>query len=357
MGVCGLKTRSMRRGGVRVVNRMGSVVAIAVLGLFTLQVSPGGTPALALSVSQGPDAQPASSSGCIVPLIERPGAHVDVAPSTPSGFSTRSFQRFSHIRSDDSGAQALVIEAASKSYTVSRLLDLIERSSVIVYVNLSPPPWILQTSQTKLIAGRTNGCRYLSVWIDHHLWPTDRIQMLGHELQHVAEIANAPEVASDADLMRLYQRIGYTSWKGFAFETYAARVVQMLVGEELESGDGTGGSPRDQVGVADAEDPHPKQLFGAYCAACHGRDGRGRGPAAPIMRATPPDLSVLSKRSGGSFPWSDVEVRIRATDRRPPSSIAEGMPVWRPFSSHKPTAGPADHARGIAAYVESLQRR
>jgi mono/diheme cytochrome c family protein len=336
---------------------MGSVVVIVGLGLFTFQVGPGETPALAVAVNQELDTRPASSSGCIVPLIERPGAHVDVDPSTPSGDPTRSFQRFSHIRSDDSSAQALVIEAASKSYTVSRLLDLIERSSAIVYVSLSPPPWILQTSQTKLIAGRTNGCRYLSVWIDDHLWPTDRIQMLGHELQHVAEIADAPEVVSEADLMRLYQRIGYTSWRDRAFETYGARVVQMLVGEELESGDDTGGSPRDPVRLADAEDPHPKQLFGAYCAACHGRDGRGRGPAAPIMRATPPDLSVLSKRSGGAFPWSDVEVRIRATDRRPPASIAEGMPVWRPFSSHEPAAGPADHARDIAAYVESLQRR
>jgi mono/diheme cytochrome c family protein len=274
-----------------------------------------------------------------------------------SGLSPRSAHPFTRIRSNDSAVRALVTEAAAESYTVSQLLDLVERSNVIVYLDVSVPPDAIPTSQTRLLAGRANGCRYLSVWIDRRLSPRERIEMLGHELQHVAEIADAVEVGTEADLLRLYQRIGYTSWSNRAFETFAARVVQMLVGQELRSDPDAATNPHERVPSADSADSYSRQLFGAYCAACHGSDGKGGGPAARVMKALPPDLTVLSKSSGGLFPWSRVELSIRSTDRRPPVSIAEGMPVWRPVSSHEPPAGPADHARDIAAYVESLQRR
>jgi mono/diheme cytochrome c family protein len=31
-----------------------------------------------------------------------------------------------------------------------------------------------------------------------------------------------------------------------------------------------------------------KDNFEAYCAVCHGRDGKGGGPAAPAMKVPPP---------------------------------------------------------------------
>jgi hypothetical protein len=40
-------------------------------------------------------------------------------------------------------------------------------------------------------------------------------------------------------------------------------------------------------------------LFRAYCASCHGRDAKGHGPAAPALKATVPDLTVLAKNNGG----------------------------------------------------------
>jgi mono/diheme cytochrome c family protein len=30
-----------------------------------------------------------------------------------------------------------------------------------------------------------------------------------------------------------------------------------------------------------------KGMYIAYCASCHGVDGKGKGPAAPALRATP----------------------------------------------------------------------
>ena len=35
-----------------------------------------------------------------------------------------------------------------------------------------------------------------------------------------------------------------------------------------------------------------------YCASCHGLDARGNGPAAFVLKTTPPDLTALAKRHG-----------------------------------------------------------
>ncbi len=47
-----------------------------------------------------------------------------------------------------------------------------------------------------------------------------------------------------------------------------------------------------------------------YCSACHGRTGRGDGPAAPGLSVRPADLTRLSERNGGTFPILPVMGRI-----------------------------------------------
>jgi len=49
-----------------------------------------------------------------------------------------------------------------------------------------------------------------------------------------------------------------------------------------------------------------KQTYMLYCAACHGADARGDGPAATVLRTSPPDLTTLAKRHGGKFPYDYV---------------------------------------------------
>jgi mono/diheme cytochrome c family protein len=44
------------------------------------------------------------------------------------------------------------------------------------------------------------------------------------------------------------------------------------------------------------------EMFKEYCASCHGADARGRGPAAPALKASPADLTVLSRNNHGKFP-------------------------------------------------------
>lgn len=60
-----------------------------------------------------------------------------------------------------------------------------------------------------------------------------------------------------------------------------------------------------------AEDPADGgRAFAENCAACHGADGTGNGPAARALSVTPPDLTGISARNGGSFPRDAVMSKI-----------------------------------------------
>ena len=43
-----------------------------------------------------------------------------------------------------------------------------------------------------------------------------------------------------------------------------------------------------------------QQMFTSYCAPCHGRAGKGDGPAAPALNPKPADLTQLTKKAGGT---------------------------------------------------------
>jgi mono/diheme cytochrome c family protein len=67
--------------------------------------------------------------------------------------------------------------------------------------------------------------------------------------------------------------------------------------------------------------------FAQYCAACHGVDARGGGPAAAALAKPPADLTHIATRRGGVFPADDVAAWI---DGRlaPPAHGTREMPVW-----------------------------
>jgi mono/diheme cytochrome c family protein len=72
-----------------------------------------------------------------------------------------------------------------------------------------------------------------------------------------------------------------------------------------------------------------KENFEAYCAVCHGRDGKGGGPAAAAMKAPVPDLTTLAARSGGRFDRPRTEYVIRGTGKTPtPAHGTQEMPIW-----------------------------
>ena len=80
-------------------------------------------------------------------------------------------------------------------------------------------------------------------------------------------------------------------------------------------------------------DPNPMLVevgrteFVQYCAACHGTDARGDGPAASALRTPPADLTRIAMRRDGRFPADEIASWIDG--RLAPSAHGtREMPVW-----------------------------
>lgn len=101
-----------------------------------------------------------------------------------------------------------------------------------------------------------------------------------------------------------------------------------------------------------------QDLFNFYCASCHGRDGKGRGPVAPALNVSPPDLTTLAARHDGKFPKAFVESFV--TGNRVPLVPAHGskdMPVWGPIFRALDPNTTANRVRieNIVGYIEAIQ--
>ena len=73
-----------------------------------------------------------------------------------------------------------------------------------------------------------------------------------------------------------------------------------------------------------------KDMYVAYCASCHGKDGKGDGPAAAALKSVPTDLTQLAAKNGGKFPENHVSQTIKG-DSGMPSHGSKDMPVWGPI--------------------------
>jgi len=72
-----------------------------------------------------------------------------------------------------------------------------------------------------------------------------------------------------------------------------------------------------------------KKMYEAYCASCHGIDGKGDGPAAPGLKIPPANLTMLVVKNGGTFPTAHVAAEIEG-DARALAHGSKDMPVWGP---------------------------
>jgi mono/diheme cytochrome c family protein len=101
------------------------------------------------------------------------------------------------------------------------------------------------------------------------------------------------------------------------------------------------------------------EMYAAYCASCHGADGKGGGPAAPALKVRPPDLTTLAKKNNGRFPGGRVYQVIKWGG----SIAAHGskdMPVWGPAFRSLSDAGEPEvelRIKNIVTYLEGLQTK
>ena len=113
------------------------------------------------------------------------------------------------------------------------------------------------------------------------------------------------------------------------------------------------------VGNVLAANEAGRPLYLRYCAACHGREGRGDGPVAPALGEKPMDLTQLAAAHRGEFPMDAVVEAIDGTRTVRAHGVSE-MPVWgevfRPNpDSPEQEARARDKVIAIADYLRSLQ--
>ena len=67
--------------------------------------------------------------------------------------------------------------------------------------------------------------------------------------------------------------------------------------------------------------------FEKSCASCHGFDGKGKGYMADKLKQSPADLTTLSERNNGFFPFTEIYRTIEGTARVGVHGSRE-MPDW-----------------------------
>ena len=99
-----------------------------------------------------------------------------------------------------------------------------------------------------------------------------------------------------------------------------------------------------------------KEMFGAYCAPCHGLDGTGNGPAATALKKTPADLTQLASKNGGKFPSAHVYSILKQVDS--PVHGSKEMPIWGAlFSSVSTSEGEIQmRINNLVRYVQTMQK-
>lgn len=129
---------------------------------------------------------------------------------------------FAKLRPQSERIQKWYDLALRTSPTVRDLAHRIEQSDVIVYVEIRydlPPnvaaylSWMAATERGRIVRAS----------LRPDLRPVDAVGMIAHELQHVVELIEHPEVRSNEALLDLYSRIGHpTAQTGKHWDTVAA---------------------------------------------------------------------------------------------------------------------------------------
>jgi len=101
-----------------------------------------------------------------------------------------------------------------------------------------------------------------------------------------------------------------------------------------------------------------QETFRAYCASCHGADGKGSGASAQDIKGRLPDLTLLSRTRGGKFPETLVENVIQG-NQFVPAHGTKDMPVWGTVfrNSNADPSLARIKIHNLALYIESIQQK
>ncbi|MBI3301099.1 MAG: c-type cytochrome [Deltaproteobacteria bacterium] len=105
-----------------------------------------------------------------------------------------------------------------------------------------------------------------------------------------------------------------------------------------------------------------KTEYQGYCALCHGDEAKGDGPMSNILTIKPADLTRLSKKNGGEFPFWRIYRTIDGRDEVRGHG-ARNMPVWGAYFLTEEGGSLLDEDRVIGRilslvyYLRSIQEK
>lgn len=148
----------------------------------------------------------------------------------------RSAASMPHLRPLDSLVANAIDVGLKRSPTFGALVQTIEGSEFVVYVESSRK---LKDRMEGCLVHGAAGPRYLRVLLKTGLSVDERIEVLGHELQHVREVIQAGIPTDAASMQALFSRIGYNKrqerGRQQEYETEAARLISATVARELRA--------------------------------------------------------------------------------------------------------------------------
>jgi hypothetical protein len=168
------------------------------------------------------------TSGGLSTAAEKDPRAADVMADDAPGLFTR-------VRSTERFMIALIREGYERSPTFRELVDTLQQSNIIVFVQ----PAVCAGGRIRSCLVSVSGSavqRHIRIKVDPRTSQNTLIATIGHELQHAIEIAEHPEVSDGSSALRLYRQIAFgRCHEGLSEECETARalVTEKKVLEEL----------------------------------------------------------------------------------------------------------------------------
>ena len=135
------------------------------------------------------------------------------------------------VRTIDPTIATLIRQATERSQTFQRLVDLINASNGIVYIEKGICGHGVRGCFVNVTMAGSN--RMLWVMVDPRGVDCDVMGLIGHELRHALEVLDDPSVTGFSNMYFLYTREGRNNFRSSPFETDEAERAGFTVRAEV----------------------------------------------------------------------------------------------------------------------------